>query len=76
MDEEMYEITVLVPIKLDTEWMNRFFEKIADAAYSVQENFDEENDNRDWDISCYGTPEKDKINAIIREYRAGYYEAP
>lgn len=53
---EHYQISVVVPSKIGQDWINRFFEAIADEAYEVQESFDKTNANRDWDIFVFGGP--------------------
>lgn len=59
MSTEMYAVVVFFPIELEAKWRDRFFSDVATAAHQVEDDFDTENSDRDWDIQVIGTPESD-----------------
>jgi len=58
-DDYWYQIVTLVPRKVGSEWIEIFFDNIAETAYDMQTHYDSQNQGRDWDIFVAGGPEKD-----------------
>ena len=76
MDDEdyWYQIVTLVPRKVGSEWIEIFFDNVAEAAYDMQTHYDSQHNDRDWDIMVAGGPEADyyreersKIAALEKE---------
>lgn len=57
--EYWYKVVVMVPRKVGRGWLETFFENVTETGYDIQAHYDSLHPGRDWDIFCYGTPEKD-----------------